>query len=701
MNNQMLKLYISCFVFFSFMFQGASVFALTLDPSFGGTGLVRTKVGHHEDRAQAVVIQPDGKILVAGSSSNNANLDFALVRYLPDGSLDPSFNVNGQVVTLVGSDDDVALGIALQADGKIVICGHTFNGKDLDFALVRFTSNGNLDSDFGVNGMLTLAVGSGNDVATAVAIQPDGAILVAGSIEEDSGKVGALVRVLAHGAPDLAFGNAGAVRIDGGDHDEIAAMAIQKDQRIVVAGSREQNGQKRVLLVRLLADGSLDSGFGVDGVADTLIDSRDAIGRGLWMGEDGSILVAGSVGYGDDRDVALFRFTGQGRLDTDFAGGVGMLSHGLSGEDDVGYAVAANSTTVFVAGYTTVDGLRYLTLWQCLLSDGSLQELSPVTPEMSLLDGVANALALQADAKVVAAGFSEEGEVSTFVLARYAGKEVVGSKEGGSGLESSYVITTPISEITRVGCFAGGEIKTGSGMTFSRRGVVYSIAPYPVLTSSGVVDSEQIIAKSGELTTAGAQAEEQPVSSSAKAVGSVDTKASSISSTATGTSTTDPGREGFTSNGAGVGRYSAILTQLTPGKRYYVRAYGLTSENSVYYGQQLSFETKDACFIATAAYGSLLDPHVQTLRLFRDRCLLQHEAGRIFVRLYYHYSPPLAEFIADQPVLRLLVRIVLLPIVFCSYLALHLGGTGICLALLALLGTAAAVFNFREKCQKI
>jgi hypothetical protein len=185
-------------------------------------------------------------------------------------------------------------------------------------------------------------------------------------------------------------------------------------------------------------------------------------------------------------------------------------------------------------------------------------------------------------------------------------------------------------------------------------GVVYSIAPYPVVKT---------------VTT----------TSVAKATSSTDsTSTATINESAT---------EGTTSDGTGVGRYSSILSKLTPGTHYYVRAYGITSSNIIYYGTQLEFETKDACFIATAAYGSFLDPHVQILRLFRDRYLLSHEPGRVFVRLYYHYSPQVAEFIAAQPALRLIVRVILLPIILSSYVAVNVGITGLCIVMLALLGT--------------
>jgi hypothetical protein len=332
------------------------------------------------------------------------------------------------------------------------------------------------------------------------------------------------------------------------------------------------------------------------------------------------------------------------------------LSHDFNGEDDVGYGVAANAETIFVVGYSTTNGQRDLVLLSSSVGSDSQAEISVVPTGVTSFDGVAYALAAQDGDKLVAVGYSEESGVSSFVTTRYTGKEVAGIKSNAPGAESPYIITAAITEITRVGCFAGGEILEGSGLTFADRGVVYSLAPYPTL--------------------------------SAKAISEPTPKADA----------SDTKVEGSTSNGAGEGRYSSILSGLTSGKIYYVRAYGLTSDDEVYYGNQLSFETKDACFIATAAYGSLVDPHVQTLRLFRDKYLLTHGPGRMFVTLYYHYSPPLADFIAERPVLRLIVRLFLFPLVAWSSMALHLGIMGVTVVMLGILGVV--VFTGRRMLQK-
>ena len=148
----------------------------SLDTSFDGDGKVITALGPAEDSGQSVAIQPDGKIVAAGRSSNGINFDFAVVRYNPDGSLDTSFNGDGKVTTAVGPSDDHAWGVALQSDGKIVVCGETRG----NFALVRYNADGSLDTSFGEDGKTTTDIGSTNDLGLAVAIQSDGKIVVAG-----------------------------------------------------------------------------------------------------------------------------------------------------------------------------------------------------------------------------------------------------------------------------------------------------------------------------------------------------------------------------------------------------------------------------------------------------------------------------------------------------------------------------------------
>ncbi len=166
-----------------------------LDTSFGTGGKVTTAIGSSDDDANGVVLQPDGKIVAAGSSYGT-NDDFALARYNADGSLDAGFGTGGKVTTAIGSSTDEAFALALQADGKIVAAGYSYNGANADFALARYNPDGLLDPGFGAGGKVTTAIGSSGDVANAVALQPDGKIVAAGSISNGTNSDFALARYL-------------------------------------------------------------------------------------------------------------------------------------------------------------------------------------------------------------------------------------------------------------------------------------------------------------------------------------------------------------------------------------------------------------------------------------------------------------------------------------------------------------------------
>src|SRR2546423_1755792 len=127
-----------------------------LDPTFGTAGKVLTPVGAAEDSASAVAVQPDGKIVVAGPTVvSGKGWSFGVVRYNPDGTLDPGFGAGGKVVTGIGTGDDTPTAVALQQDGKIVVAGSSASIGRSDFAVVRYNPDGTLDTNFDGDGKAT------------------------------------------------------------------------------------------------------------------------------------------------------------------------------------------------------------------------------------------------------------------------------------------------------------------------------------------------------------------------------------------------------------------------------------------------------------------------------------------------------------------------------------------------------------------
>src|SRR5438105_3806779 len=147
-----------------------------LDPAFGGDGKVTTPIGLSHDYATSMTIQADGKIRAAGYAWNGAYDDFAIARYNTDGSLDTSFDGDGILTTNIGSANDNATSVAIQADGKIVLAGYAGNGTDDDFALARYNADGSLDTSFDGDGELTTTIGTTFDAHNSEKRQADGKV---------------------------------------------------------------------------------------------------------------------------------------------------------------------------------------------------------------------------------------------------------------------------------------------------------------------------------------------------------------------------------------------------------------------------------------------------------------------------------------------------------------------------------------------
>jgi uncharacterized delta-60 repeat protein len=397
----------------------------SLDASFGDGGIVRTPGGHFE-KTRALALQGDGKLLVVGSSNIG---EFRVARYESDGSPDLAFGVDGVVSTGIGPSpgdlQDGAEAVALQPDGKIVVAGSTYVGNFRDFAIVRYQTDGSLDGTFGTGGIALLDWAGGHDEATGVAVQPDGRIVAGGTacatdVECDF----AVARFDATGVLDPSFGSGGMVAFDVGDsEDRVAALLLQADGGIVVGGSSDDGtgsvfaiarlladgtadpafpvamtsfpppgaalnalaegpagtlvavgtagAPGAVAVARYLADGSTDAGFGTAGIA-LLVAGADDRGRAVIVAGDGSILAAGSAGNDLRRDLTVLRIDATGAFDTAFGdGGVVLTSTGYSWDEARGMTKDANGR-LLVTGLTKTETDATAMLLLRYLPDGTL-----------------------------------------------------------------------------------------------------------------------------------------------------------------------------------------------------------------------------------------------------------------------------------------------------------------------------------------
>jgi uncharacterized delta-60 repeat protein len=307
--------------------------------AFGEGGLVVTDMGGADDAARGVVVGADGSVTVVGEARPDAQhlRGFAISRLLPDGTPDPAFGEDGRAWTAFGElQGSGAQAAALQPDGKLVAVGF---GRHPDvfhdtFALARYEPGGRLDTAFGDRGKVLTAVdaqtGAGrNDVAHAVAVDPEGRIVVAGETGQLF-KDFAIARYLADGSLDPSFGGTGIVVTDIGGDDRANAIAVQPDGQVLVAGSGWQaDANEGFALVRYGPDGSLDASFGNGGVVTTDFRGGGDRAYGVALRPDGRIVAGGvaqlsggcSPSACERYGFGLAQYAPDGTLDTGFGDG--------------------------------------------------------------------------------------------------------------------------------------------------------------------------------------------------------------------------------------------------------------------------------------------------------------------------------------------------------------------------------------------
>ncbi len=287
-----------------------------LDESFGSDGKVVADLGGSNLLGGALAIQRDGKIVAGGDSMAGGSNDFALFRFERDGSPDTSFGSDGMVVTDLGNSSfDVIAGLTIQPEGRIVVVGWSTAGGSDDFALVGYEHHGGLDSTFGVGGKVLTDIGvSSDDIVFASSVDRRGRFVAAGWSDARGNFDFALVRYTRNGHVDTRFGSDGVVLTDlaNSSFDAAHAIAIEHRGKLVVAGESDAHAGDFVV-VRYEADGALDTRFGSLGRVRT--DFGGPTERATSVASDGrTIVVAGLTDGGVSFDFALARYTSRGRV---------------------------------------------------------------------------------------------------------------------------------------------------------------------------------------------------------------------------------------------------------------------------------------------------------------------------------------------------------------------------------------------------
>lgn len=408
---------------------GTAKAAGELDMSFGYSGVVVTDFAHHLDIIYDMVVQPDGKIVVAGLVHVDFTnwYDFGLIRYNPDGSLDPTFGTGGKVTTNIYLYDE-AHALALQPDGKIVVVGSTVavsGSSQSDFAIARYNSDGSLDTSFGNGGKVTVDFDTIDDVANAVVIQSDNKIVVGGTVRVVHGSVHdtdfGLVRLNSNGSLDTTFDGDGRVNTHypsgiGWTNDTCTSLAIDSSGRIVAGGSTASSIGGFVL-IRYNTDGSLDTTFDTDGMV--LSNAGNEV-KAIAIQSDGKILAMGPASPVFEMGFGMMRCNPDGSLDSTFSGdGTSFTRLPTGSVTPTDMAMTAEGKIVAI-GWTT-DG-KYIVAR--FVNNGDLDTTFGTTGIISTYisqsSSPAHSVAIQGDGKILVAGQTHENyENSDFVVFRF------------------------------------------------------------------------------------------------------------------------------------------------------------------------------------------------------------------------------------------------------------------------------------------
>jgi len=411
-----------------------------LDPTFGTGGMLMTDINRSTDIANAVAIQADGKLVVVGTTYRQNDFsgeDFVVTRHNTDGTLDNTFGVGGKVRTDFPGLAAVPSSVVIQPDGKIVVAGgafplFTFLGN---FEVVRYNPNGSLDTSFGDGGIVTTIFPQGS-YAFDVALQSDGKIIAAGTVfvDFDPGEMSdtdfALARYNPDGTPDATFGSGGQISTDFlGHEDDAFSVLIQPDGKIVAVGSANDPATfYDFAAARYLSNGTIDTTFGVAGKVHTDFgDQNFDRARSAALQPDGRIVAAGfAISHGGGvQNFAVARYTSSGVLDTTFSrDGKTQIDFGNCCQSATKVLLQSDGKIITVGGSngeSSDDDFLLARLNPRGSIDATFGVGGQVRTSFGDLNGGANGAAFQADGKIVAVGFQANfnSQRANFALARY------------------------------------------------------------------------------------------------------------------------------------------------------------------------------------------------------------------------------------------------------------------------------------------
>ncbi len=493
-------IFLHCFIIPSQLQAGSG----DIDTLFGGGGAVFASVALPDNRVR---VQADGKIVTLSSNASGAgawdyawifNQGSAISRHNSDGTLDPTFGSNGTYT--IGhnypNSADIFINFAIQGDGKLLIVGR----RGADYSLFRFNANGTRDLLFGNGGLvITRFTGFNMGSAQGVAFLADGKIITSGWASPMTSMAGSrvvMVRYHADGTPDTDFGVNGILIDNNISTGTVSAfgneIVVSPGGKLIVSASRFA-GKSSMIIAEYHADGTRDNSFGTNGIVDTEIE----FGRGMVLQADGKIVVNGLSGFSLS---FIKRYDENGLPDPSFgSNGVASITepepypqargiaHALAIDDRGKILTAGGRNGAFAISRYNPDG-------NIDASFGKGGVTITALPNSSI-----SGLALQADGKIVATGFSSDATSGQTTLVRYLSDQASPTSTvsgqvltpGGLGLRNATVTITHRDGSRRtattgsLGYFSLSNVETGYAVRITVSSRRYRFEPqYKMITGN-------------------------------------------------------------------------------------------------------------------------------------------------------------------------------------------------------------------------
>lgn len=328
-----------------------------LDTTFGTDGFSIVDVTQNQtDLSEDVYVYPDGKILMVGKVRlGGSDFSVGLARLLADGSLDTSFGNQGVVTTSASNESSFALSVDVQEDGKIVVGGYAMKNQ-YDMMVIRYNSDGSLDTNFGDGGIKTIDIEGKSGISEAIAIQDDGKIILGGYASSDRFT---LVRFNTDGSLDSSFGNNGIALYEPQYVSYISSIDIQSDGKIVAGGNGYSNSLPTPMMVRFNIDGSIDNTFGDNGKVSVRIGYGNDYINKIKVLENGNILAGGHTWIANipvlQYDLAMIMLKSDGSLDSTFGNNGIVITPVLDAENYLFDIDIDGNGSILASGYVTDD----------------------------------------------------------------------------------------------------------------------------------------------------------------------------------------------------------------------------------------------------------------------------------------------------------------------------------------------------------